>query len=83
MELSDKDERAMNPLLQRISIDPAICGGKPCIRGTRIWVSLILDLLAEGLSEAELLAEYPQLAHEDVLAAIAYGAEQRGSALSP
>ena len=73
----------MNPLLQRTSIDPGICGGKPCIKRTRIWVSLILDLLAEGLSEAELLAEYPQLAHEDVLAAIAYGAEQRGSALSP
>jgi len=65
----------MNPLLQRISIDPAICGGKPCIKGTRIWVSLILDFLAEGMGEAELLAEYPQLAHEDVLAAIAYGAE--------
>lgn len=65
----------MNPLLERISIDPAICGGKPCIKGTRIWVSLILDFLAEGMSEAELLVEYPQLTHEDVLAAIAYGAE--------
>jgi len=65
----------MDDLLQRISIDPRICGGKPCIKGTRIWVSLILDLLAEGMSEAELLAEYPQLVHEDVLAAIAFGAE--------
>ena len=65
----------MNPLLRRISIDPAVCGGKPCIRGTRIWVSLILDFLAEGMSEGELLGEYPQLTHEDVLAAIAYGAE--------
>jgi uncharacterized protein (DUF433 family) len=65
----------MNPLLQRISIDPQVCGGKPCIKGTRIWVSLILDFLAEGISEAELLAEYPQLTHQDVLAAIAYGAE--------
>jgi uncharacterized protein (DUF433 family) len=65
----------MNPLLQRISIDPRICGGKPCIKGTRIWVSLILDFLAEGMSETELLAEYPQLSHEDVLAAIAFGAE--------
>lgn len=65
----------MHPLLQRISIDPAVCGGKPCIKGTRIWVSLILDFLAEEMSEADLLAEYPQLAHEDVLAAIAYGAE--------
>jgi uncharacterized protein (DUF433 family) len=65
----------MTELLERISIDPAVCGGKPCIRGTRIWVSLILDFLASGMSEGELLAEYPQLIHEDVLAAIAYGAE--------
>jgi uncharacterized protein (DUF433 family) len=61
----------MNPVLQRMSIDPRICGGKPYIKGTRIWVSLILDFLGEGMSEAELLAEYPQLSHEDVLAAIA------------
>ena len=65
----------MNPLLERITLDPEICGGKPCIKGTRIWVSLVLDMLAGGMAEAELLAEYPQLAHEDVLAAIAYGAE--------
>jgi uncharacterized protein (DUF433 family) len=65
----------MNPLLQRISIDPEICGGKPCIKGTRIWVSLVLDLLSDGMTEAQLVSEYPQLAHEDVLAAIAYGAE--------
>lgn len=65
----------MTELLDRISIDPAVCGGKPCIRGTRIWVSLVLDFLAGGMSEAELLADYPQLTHEDVLAAIAYGAE--------
>jgi uncharacterized protein (DUF433 family) len=65
----------MANLLERISIDPAVCGGKPCIKGTRIWVSLILDLLASGMTEAELRAEYPHLAHEDILAAIAYGAE--------
>jgi uncharacterized protein (DUF433 family) len=65
----------MTNLLDRIRIDPAICGGKPCIKGTRIWVSLILDLLASGMSEAKLLAEYPVLIHDDVLAAIAYGAE--------
>jgi uncharacterized protein (DUF433 family) len=46
-------------LLRRISIDPQICGGRPCIRGHRIWVSLILDLLASGMKERELLAEYP------------------------
>jgi uncharacterized protein (DUF433 family) len=65
----------MSKLLDRISIDPAVCGGKPCIRGTRVWVSLVLDMLAAGMSVAELIAEYPQLAHDDVLAAIAYGAE--------
>ncbi len=65
----------MNALLERVTIDPRTCGGKPCIKGTRIWVSLILDLLAGGVAEAELLVEYPQLTHEDVLAAIAYGAE--------
>ncbi len=65
----------MNPLLQRISINPSVCFGKPCIRGTRIWVSLILDFLADGMSIEELLAEYPQLSEEDVRASIAYGAE--------
>ena len=65
----------MNPLLERISIDPQICFGKPCIKGTRIWVSLILDLLAGGTSVEELLSDYPQLKREDVLAAIAYGAQ--------
>jgi len=65
----------MNPLLQRISVDPNVCFGKPCIRGTRIWVSLILDLLADGLSINEIIAEYPYLTDEDIRAAIAYGAE--------
>ena len=65
----------MSPLLERISIDPRICGGKPCIKGTRIWVSFILDFLADDMTEAELLDQYPGLTHEDVLAAIAYGAE--------
>ena len=73
----------MNPLLKRISIDPRICGGKPCIRGTRIWVSLILDFLADGMTEAELLAEYPGLTHEDVLAAIAYAAEAARERIIP
>jgi uncharacterized protein (DUF433 family) len=64
----------MNPLLDRIAVDPNICFGKPCIRGTRIWVSLILDLLASGATPEELYDEYPQLAIEDIRAALAYGA---------
>ncbi|RJP77092.1 MAG: DUF433 domain-containing protein [Candidatus Zixiibacteriota bacterium] len=65
----------MNPLLNRISVDPNICFGKPCIRGTRIWVSLVLDFLADGMTFQEVLDEYPQLTEEDIRAAIAYGAE--------
>ena len=65
----------MNDLLNRISVDPRICGGKPCVRGTRIWVSLLLDFLASGSSMEEILGQYPQLEREDLLAAIAYGAE--------
>jgi uncharacterized protein (DUF433 family) len=64
-----------NPLLDRISIDPNVCFGKPCIRGTRIWVSLVLDFLASGMPIEEILEEYPHLKREDILAAIAYGAE--------
>lgn len=65
----------MNLLLHRISVDPNICFGKPCIRGTRIWVSLILDLLASGMSVEEVLAKYPHLTEEDIRSAIACGAE--------
>jgi uncharacterized protein (DUF433 family) len=61
-------------LLQRISIDPNICFGKPCIRGHRIWVSLILDMLSSGMSTQEILAQYPQLEEADILACIAYAA---------
>jgi len=62
-------------LLSRISIDPNICFGKPCIRGHRIWVSLILDLLAGGASHQQILDDYPGLEEADLLACIAYGAE--------
>ena len=64
----------MSPL-DRISIDPQVCFGKPCIKGTRIWVSLILDFLASGETEAEILAAYPQLQPADIRAALAYAAE--------
>jgi len=73
-------------LLERISIDPNICFGKPCIKGTRVWVSLVLDLLASGQSIDAVLESYPQLKREDVLACIAYGAEmsrERYVAIAP
>jgi uncharacterized protein (DUF433 family) len=65
----------MTALLKRISVDPNVCFGKPCIRGTRIWVSLILDFLANKMTIEEILEEYPQLTVDDIYAAIAYGAE--------
>lgn len=60
---------------ERISIKSDVCHGKPCIKGTRIWVSLILDLLASGSTVEEILHEYPQLTREEIQACIAYGAE--------
>lgn len=57
-------------LLSRISIDPNVRFGKPCIRGKRIWVSLILDLLASGMKPQEIMEEY-DLAEEDILACTA------------
>ena len=62
-------------LLTRISIDPAVRFGKPCVRGTRLTVGDVLGTLAAGSTEAELLADFPQLTHEDVLACLAFAAE--------
>ena len=62
-------------LLHRISVDPDICFGKPCVRGHRVWVSLILDMLAGGLGTTEILEEYPGLSDRDIRACIAYASE--------
>jgi uncharacterized protein (DUF433 family) len=62
-------------LFLRISIDPRICFGEPCIRGHRIGVCLILDLLAADTTFDEILHDYPQLVRDNVLACIAYGSE--------
>ncbi len=60
---------------ERITVDPLICHGKACIKDTRVMVSVILDNLAEGISEPEILNSYPSLCLEDIKAAIAYAAE--------
>ncbi len=70
-------------LLKRISMDPNVCFGKPCVRGTRIWVPPIVDNLAEGVSEAELLEAYPQLQPEDIRAALAFAAEMTRERIIP
>jgi len=65
----------MNLLLERIAVDPGFFFGKPHVRGQRVWVSTILDLLAGGMSIPEVLKVYPTIEELDIRAAIAYGAE--------
>ena len=70
-----------NSRLNRITIDDAQCGGRPCIRGMRIRVTDILELLGAGASFEEILADYPDLEREDILAAIDYAARQTDHAV--
>ena len=60
---------------ERITVDPGVCHGKACIRGTRVMVSVVLDNLAAGLAPAEIVRSYPSLQIEDVTAAVGYAAE--------
>ena len=66
----------------RITINPAVRFGKPCVRGTRITVGDVLGFLASGMGEAELLEDFPQLSHDDVLACLAYAADRERLLLS-
>ncbi len=69
-------------LLDRIAMDPAIRFGKPCVRGTRISVGDVLEYLAVGMSEDEILADFPQLTRDDIRACLAYAAERERRTLS-
>ena len=68
---------------ERISIDPNVCHGKPCIKGTRIMIWIVVDCLANGDSVDEVLAAYPSLTREDVQAALAYAAEMTRERVLP
>lgn len=61
---------------QRITIDPSVCGGRPCIRGQRIRVSDVLEMLASGASREEILEDYPYLEEQDITAALSFAARQ-------
>jgi uncharacterized protein (DUF433 family) len=65
----------MDDLLSRITVDPDICHGKPCIRGLRYPVETILDLLSADMTPEEILADYPDLERDDIRAALAYAAQ--------
>jgi uncharacterized protein (DUF433 family) len=73
----------MDKLLDRIRIDPRICHGQPCVRGTRIMVWLIVQLLANGDSVEEILAAYPALSPEDIRACLLYAAEMTRERVLP
>jgi uncharacterized protein (DUF433 family) len=60
---------------ERITVNPAVCHGKACIRGTRVMVSVILDNLAAGVAREEILGSYPSIQEPDIQAALAYAAE--------
>jgi uncharacterized protein (DUF433 family) len=60
---------------ERIELDPAVLVGKPVVRGTRLAVELVLELVASGVPEQEILSSYPRLTHDDILACVAYAAE--------
>ena len=62
--------------LHRITVDPSVCGGRPCLRGLRIRVRDVLDLLAAGATRDEILADYPLLEAGDIAAALEYAARQ-------
>ena len=62
--------------LERITVDPVVCGGRPCIRGLRIGVKDVLDLLAAGATHDEILADYPYLQPEDITAVLEFAARQ-------
>ncbi len=64
----------MANLLDRVTVDPEVCGGRPCIRGMRIRVKDILDMLAGGATRAEILADFPYLQDEDITAALEFAA---------
>lgn len=64
----------MDPLLSRITIDPGVCHGKPCVRGLRYPVETLLELLSSGMTTDEILADYEDLERDDLLAAFAFAA---------
>lgn len=65
----------MESLLSRITLDPGICHGKPCVRGLRYPVEVLLELLSSGMTVDEILSDYPDLEYEDILAVFAYAAQ--------
>ncbi len=73
--VTERPHESREQLLERISVDPRVAHGRPVVAGTRVWVTTVLDWLADGRTVEEVLTEYPQLEPADVRACVAYGAE--------
>jgi uncharacterized protein (DUF433 family) len=69
----------MSPEQPRITLDPKVLAGKPVIRGTRLSVEFVIGLMADGWSEADILADYPGITHDDVIACLAYARDTLSS----
>jgi uncharacterized protein (DUF433 family) len=78
MSQSVQQDESLKVLENRITTDPAMCGGRPCIRGLRIRVSDVLDLLASGFSTQQVIEELPRLTDEDVRACLVYASRRVG-----
>ena len=72
--LSCEEKAVIDDPLARISSDPRVCGGRPCVRGTRMRVSDVLDMLAEGTTSSEILKDFPYIAEDDITAALYFAA---------
>ncbi len=73
--MTEHPQPTREQLLERISVDPRVAHGRPVVHGTRVWVTTVLDWLADGRTVEEILQEYPQLDPADIRACVAYGAE--------
>jgi uncharacterized protein (DUF433 family) len=73
--VAERQQPTREELLERVSVDPGVAHGRPVVRGTRVWVTTVLDWLADGRTAEEILEEYPQLERADIRACVAYGAE--------
>jgi len=72
--MSDQNKDHLGKFVDRITIDPEICHGKPCIRGLRYPVEMILELLSSGMTTEEILEDYEDLEREDILATLSFAA---------
>jgi len=76
MSVPNNKQNKSSELLKRITIEPGKCGGRPCVRGMRIRVVDVLELLSSGADYTEILSDYPDLEHDDILACLEFAARQ-------